>query len=115
MQMQPLLRDWGKTRSLTKLLWNLSWKKGYITIFDDRSKGWGIRDSLNLNFVKEMQALAKAGQQSQLSIIGVGQGLDAKHKDHLFNPFLRLSCEPVLLMTANDCDIRSDHFVNFRL
>lgn len=103
MKKQPLLRDWAKTRSLTKRLWSISWKKGYITIFTDFSQGWGVCNSLNLPFVKKMQALSSNVNVRQQSIFEVGRSLDLKHQDHMFNPFLRLSCKLFTIGLSDVC------------
>ncbi|KAH9807809.1 hypothetical protein DFH28DRAFT_1201673 [Melampsora americana] len=94
---QPL-RIWARTREQTKNLWVLTQHPKSIKQFDDLSKTYGTRDSLNLPFAKEIQQLYRANkhkskedQLSQQDIIARCESLEDEFGEHMFNPFLRLS------------------------
>lgn len=57
--------------------------------FEDKSKQWGIRENLNLKFVKDIQRLHRTEQPKHIINLTHGN-LAAESGDHLFNPFLRL-------------------------
>ncbi|KAH9813956.1 hypothetical protein DFH28DRAFT_835426, partial [Melampsora americana] len=68
-------RDWAKTVQGTKDLWNLAQRPGNISQFDTKSAELGLRDSLNMSFVKMVQDFYRDQSIS--------------HK-RLFNPFSQL-------------------------
>ncbi|KAH9820031.1 hypothetical protein DFH28DRAFT_885450, partial [Melampsora americana] len=91
-------RNWDRTREHTKKLWELRRNPKSIKHFDDLSKQYGTRDSINLPFAKEVQQIyrsnkhkPKSKQMSQLDIIRHCENLEDKFGDHIFNPFLRLA------------------------
>ncbi|KAH9809499.1 hypothetical protein DFH28DRAFT_1133401 [Melampsora americana] len=91
------LRNWERTKDQTKRLWQLTRNPKSIKQFDDLSKSYGTRDSLNLPFAKEIQQLYRSNknkrqedQTSQNEIIRHCESLDQRFGDRLFNPFLRL-------------------------
>ncbi|KAH9820344.1 hypothetical protein DFH28DRAFT_884841, partial [Melampsora americana] len=86
---QPL-HIWARTREQTKALWVLTRNPKSIKQFDDLSKTYGTRDSLNLPFAKEIQQLYQ-DQLSQQDIIVQCESLEDEFGEHMFNPFLRLS------------------------
>ncbi|KAH9812611.1 hypothetical protein DFH28DRAFT_1177059 [Melampsora americana] len=92
------LRNWERTKDQTKRLWQLTRNPKSIKQFDDLSKSYGTRDSLNLPFAKEIQQLYRSNknkrledQTSQNEIIRHCESLDERFGDRLFNPFLRLT------------------------
>ncbi|KAH9815167.1 hypothetical protein DFH28DRAFT_1107682 [Melampsora americana] len=92
------LRIWERTKIQTRDLWRLTRNPKSIKQFDDLSKSYGTRDSLNLPFAKEIQQLyrsnknkRKEDQTSQSDILQHCESLDEKFGDRLFNPFLRLT------------------------
>lgn len=92
------LRNWAQTRDQTKRLWELTRHPKSIRQFDDLSKSYGTRDSLNLPFAKEAQQLyrsnkskPKEDQMSQQEIIRHCESLEDQFGEHMFNPFLRLA------------------------
>ncbi|KAH9824993.1 hypothetical protein DFH28DRAFT_878220, partial [Melampsora americana] len=92
------LRNWAQTREQTRKLWELTRHPKSIRQFDDLSKTYGTRDSLNLHFAKEAQHLYRANkckpkehQMSQQDIVRHCERLEAQFGEHMFNPFLRLA------------------------
>ncbi|KAH9810402.1 hypothetical protein DFH28DRAFT_932887 [Melampsora americana] len=92
------MRMWKRTSEQTRTLFQLTRNPKSIKQFDDLSKEYGIRDSLNLHFAKEIQQIyrsnknkAKEDQTSQQEIIAYCESLEEKFGDHMFNPFLRLT------------------------
>ncbi|KAH9807975.1 hypothetical protein DFH28DRAFT_1199728 [Melampsora americana] len=56
------LRNWAQTRIQTQNLWQLTRHPRSIRQFDDLSKSYGTRDSLNLHFAKEAQHLYRSNK-----------------------------------------------------
>ncbi|KAH9816315.1 hypothetical protein DFH28DRAFT_966741 [Melampsora americana] len=75
-------RDWAKTVQGTKDLWNLAQRPGNISQFDTKSAELGLRDSLNMSFVKMVQDFHQDRSISSSSVEDICQ--------RLFNPFSRL-------------------------
>ncbi|KAH9806620.1 hypothetical protein DFH28DRAFT_1179455, partial [Melampsora americana] len=91
------LRNWSQTRAQTRRLWELTRHPKSIKQFDELSKSYGTRDSMNLPFAKEAQQLyrsnkskPKEDQMSQQEIIRHCERLEEQFGEHMFNPFLRL-------------------------
>ncbi|KAG0148749.1 hypothetical protein CROQUDRAFT_692742 [Cronartium quercuum f. sp. fusiforme G11] len=96
------IRQWEKTRELTQQLWQLAKLPDNITHFDTRSSEYGIRDSLNLQIVREIQDLHQENSNKKAQnpahdkskgarkILAYCEQLEGKFGLHLFNPFLRL-------------------------
>ena len=89
-QAHVVSRRWEVTKDNTFKLWRMSWKKSHISKFEKYPKKWGIRDSLNLQFVEQMQDLTRNSNNTQASINQKGRDLELEHGCHLFNPFLAL-------------------------
>ncbi|KAH9807795.1 hypothetical protein DFH28DRAFT_1001874 [Melampsora americana] len=90
-------RNWKRTQEQTKDLWKLTRNPKSIKQFDVLSKEFGIRDSLNLQFAKQVQekyrtnkSKTKELQTTQQEIVSFCESLEEQFADHMFNPFLRL-------------------------
>ncbi|KAH9808248.1 hypothetical protein DFH28DRAFT_998033 [Melampsora americana] len=90
-------RNWKRTQEQTKELWELTRNPKSIKQFDVLSKQYGIRDSLNLQFAKQIQEIycanktkTKELQTTQQEILARCESLEEQFGDHMFNPFLRL-------------------------
>ncbi|KAH9820292.1 hypothetical protein DFH28DRAFT_1218255 [Melampsora americana] len=90
-------RNWKRTQQQTKELWELTRNPKSIKHFDVLSKEYGIRDSLNLQFAKQVQEIYRANksktkelQTTQQEIVALCESLEEQFGDHMFNPFLRL-------------------------
>ncbi|KAH9811537.1 hypothetical protein DFH28DRAFT_900388 [Melampsora americana] len=83
-------RNWTRTRDQTRQLWRLTRHPKSIKQFDALSKEYGIRDSLNLQFAKQVQEKHRTKQNTQPEIIALCERFESHFGDHLFNPFLRL-------------------------
>lgn len=84
-------RDWEQTFHHTQSLWELCKHPDNISRFDTQSAALGIRDHLNLQFVKEVQELHRDHHKNPpLEILKYCKALELKHGHHMFNPFLRL-------------------------
>ena len=91
------MRNWGTTRQQTRKLWELTCHPGKLTKFDDLSKKYGISDSLNLQFAKQIQHIYRTNKKKPAAdripreqIVERCLALEGKFGEHLFNPFLRL-------------------------
>lgn len=82
-------RSWRQTSAQTLFLWNLCRAADQIGKFEATSKLWGVRGSLNLKFVKQIQALHQADKPQSL-IDNTHTDLAKTKGEHLLNPFLRL-------------------------
>lgn len=84
-------RDWETTKRNTHRLWELCKHPDNISRFDTHSTSWGIRDHLNLQFVKKVQDLHRDHDRNPpASILKHCKALEVEHGSHMFNPFLRL-------------------------
>lgn len=96
-------RDWNKTKDHTHRLWDLCKHPDNIARFDTQSSLFGIRDHLNLQFVKEVQELHRDHHKNPpLEILKYCKALEVKHGPHMFNPFLRLKGNFVCLCSLSD-------------
>lgn len=82
------------------MLWRLTRQPKTITLFDDLSKKYGIRDSLNLQFAKKIQEIyrnnkgkTKGAKVSKEAIMKTCEDLDAEFGSKMFNPFLGLAAK----------------------
>ena len=95
------MRNWEKTRQHTQKLWELVGHSGKIDKFKKESKGLGIRDSLNLEFVREIQdmfrdCMNQPPSEKRRLIQNISlhvKTVEDIHGVHIFNPFLRLKGE----------------------
>lgn len=92
------LRNWSHTREHTRELWQLTRQPKTITLFDDLSKRYGIRDSLNLQFAKRIQSIYRnnkgkppAEKVPKEKIVQTCERLDSEFGTRMFNPFLGLA------------------------
>ncbi|KAH9817323.1 hypothetical protein DFH28DRAFT_926849 [Melampsora americana] len=83
-------RDWTATVEGTKDLWNHAQLPGPISHFEAKSASLGLRDQLNMNFVKRAQDLHRNPNVSKDEIADMCRELNEKFGERLFNPFLRL-------------------------
>ncbi|KAH9814114.1 hypothetical protein DFH28DRAFT_972285 [Melampsora americana] len=90
-------QNWKCTKEQTRELWALTRNPKSIKQFDVLSKEYGIRDSLNLQFAKQVQEIYRTNkskpkemQKTQQEIVARCESLEEQFGDHLFNPFLRL-------------------------
>ncbi|KAH9809107.1 hypothetical protein DFH28DRAFT_1191574 [Melampsora americana] len=90
-------RNWKRTQQQTKELWLLTRNPKSIKQFDVLSKEYGICDSLNLKFAKQVQEIYRANksktkelQTTPQEIVALCESLEQQFGDHMFNPFLRL-------------------------
>lgn len=60
-----------------------------LGVYEDHCKVWGVRDNLNVNFVKKILSLSNS-KGPQDVIDQVHADLTKQHQEHMFNPFLRL-------------------------
>ncbi|KAH9821040.1 hypothetical protein DFH28DRAFT_1190561 [Melampsora americana] len=81
-------REWNQTRRWTKEMWITSQKPHTKTRVEAMARNFGVRDSLNEHFMKDVQAAHEALQPHQVAQIC--QEVNDKHGEHLFNPMLRL-------------------------
>ncbi|KAH9807600.1 hypothetical protein DFH28DRAFT_938119 [Melampsora americana] len=91
-------RNWKCTQEQTRKLWELTRNPKSIKQFDVLSKEYGIRDSLNLQFAKQVQEIYRTNksktkelQKTQQEIVTLCESLEEQFGDHMFNPFLRLA------------------------
>lgn len=107
------LRDWVQTRRHTHALWQLTRRPKTITLFDDLSKKYGIRDSLNLQFAKRIQSIYRHNKGRppgekvpKEAIVRTCEQLDSQFGTKLFNPFLGLAGIVILLLcTCSQWDV----------
>ncbi|KAH9815040.1 hypothetical protein DFH28DRAFT_1166770 [Melampsora americana] len=83
-------RRWQDTIQGTKDLWSLAQQPGNIGVFDTESAAAGLRDSLNMEFVKLVQNLHRDSAIKQSDIDRMCHDLNKEFGERLFNPFLRL-------------------------
>ncbi|KAH9812707.1 hypothetical protein DFH28DRAFT_1061525, partial [Melampsora americana] len=83
-------RDSAKTVQGTKDLWNLAQRPGNISQFDTKSAELGLRDSLNMSFVKMVQDFHQDRSMSSSSVEDICRDLNEQFQERLFNPFSRL-------------------------
>ncbi|KAG0141754.1 hypothetical protein CROQUDRAFT_135966 [Cronartium quercuum f. sp. fusiforme G11] len=95
-------RDWQKIQEQTQELWDMAKHPDNISWFDTQSSEYGIHDSLNLPFVKEIQELHQDNTARKRKDLGNHKGkhsggileycdeLETKYRVHMFNPFLWL-------------------------
>ncbi|KAH9816664.1 hypothetical protein DFH28DRAFT_1158132 [Melampsora americana] len=83
-------REWSETISATKQLWDLAQKPGTIGQFDMKSSALGVKDALNMSFVKMVQDLHRDSSVSVGQTSKFCDELNEQFGDRLFNPFLRL-------------------------
>ncbi|KAH9820635.1 hypothetical protein DFH28DRAFT_1218091 [Melampsora americana] len=84
------LRDWLKTKTHTYELWNLLRNPKKHSEFRQKSKDYGIRDTVCVQFVERFQELHQNPDYSREEVAQMFDDLNKEFGDRLFNPFLRL-------------------------
>lgn len=83
-------RNWSDTKKGTRDLWDLAQRPGTIGAFESESALLGIRDALNMFFVKKVQDLHRDPKITKEDVAKLCKDLNDVFKDRLFNPFIRL-------------------------
>ncbi|KAH9808346.1 hypothetical protein DFH28DRAFT_936321 [Melampsora americana] len=83
-------RNWSETIAATHELWHMAQKPGTIGQFDTKSSELGVKDALNMSFVKMVQDLHRDSSVSVEQISTFCDDLNGQFGDRLFNPFLQL-------------------------
>ena len=84
------MRDWKETAERTKELWRAVYKFGQKSRLKQLAKEWGIRDSLNAQFIKRIGEMHSANSSLE-EIYEVWLKLGEEMANQLFNPFLGLN------------------------
>ncbi|KAH9821274.1 hypothetical protein DFH28DRAFT_923682 [Melampsora americana] len=84
------VRTWSDTKELTEHLWDLAQRPGTIGLFDETSSKLGVKDTLNMFFVKRIQDFYREPNLSNADVAELCGRLNEEFGDRLFNPFLRL-------------------------
>ncbi|KAH9807622.1 hypothetical protein DFH28DRAFT_914221, partial [Melampsora americana] len=87
---RPKLRDWSKTKLQTLELWELLRKPRKHSEFRQKSKDYGIRDTVCVQFVERFHELHQNSEYSNEEVAQMFDNLNNEFGEHLFNPFLRL-------------------------
>ncbi|KAH9818447.1 hypothetical protein DFH28DRAFT_1152318 [Melampsora americana] len=84
------LRSWSETKKGTHDLWDLAQRPGMIGAFESESAALGIRDPLNMFFVKKVQDLHRNPDITKEDVAKLCKELNEIFQDRIFNPFIRL-------------------------
>ncbi|KAH9814314.1 hypothetical protein DFH28DRAFT_1108148 [Melampsora americana] len=86
----PQLREWTETKAQTFELWNLLRNPRKFTEFMQKSKEYGICDTMNVQHVERFHELHRSKEYSNEEVKKMFDDLNEKFGERLFNPFLRL-------------------------
>ncbi|KAH9813910.1 hypothetical protein DFH28DRAFT_1169954, partial [Melampsora americana] len=86
----PKSRNWSKTKLQTYELWDLLRKPRKHSEFRQKSKDYGIRDTLCVQFVERFHELHQNSEYSKEEVAQMFDNLNDEFGARLFNPFLRL-------------------------